>query len=328
MFDLSLLGDAIFPLPPLKIGPLELHAFGFLVGTGIILGTLLAQRRARTLGLSEAVIAEVALWAVIPGFIGAHLVHQLFYFPIELVGHLRVGDHAAIMGHSLPLMDYVPGEPIKILKFWEGISSFGGFIGGTIGVIYYFKRKRRELPFLPYADALIFGFCFAWIFGRMGCTTAFDHPGSASDFFLAMEYGGGQVNRDGVRIHGTIHNLGFYEMMWTTLMFTVFWFSRKRPHFKGWYLAMFIVMYMPVRFMWDFLREVDVNYAGLTPGQWIAIVLFTLGLVLIWKRSKTTDLLVPDGKPRYEYWPVTARANALEGGTVEAARPPKKKRKA
>ncbi len=270
----SFLG-AIFPLPPLRIFGLELHAFGFLVGTGIILGTIIAQKRAKALGLSEQVIAELALWAVIPGFIGAHLVHQLFYFPEELVD-----------------------DPWKLIKFWEGISSFGGFIGGTLGVIWYFKRRRKELPFLPYADALIFGFCFAWIFGRMGCTTAFDHPGLETEFFLGMEYVGSRHASAGIR-----HNLGMYEMFWTAFMFLVFWMSRKKTHFKGWYLAMFVVMYMPVRFVWDFLRAVDKTYAGLTPGQWIAIVLFSLGLALVVRGNKSKDVLIPDGKPKPEYWP-------------------------
>lgn len=308
MFD-SLLGG-LFPLPPLDLFGLKLHAFGFLVGTGIILGTILAQKRAKALGLSEAVVAEVALWAVIPGFIGAHLVHVFFYFPEEIAK-----------------------DPLVILKFWEGISSFGGFLGGTAGVVWYFKRRGKDLPFLPYADAIIFGFCFAWIFGRMGCTTAFDHPGLESDFFLAMEY----AVRDE---HGIIklpaadggysirHNLGFYEMVWTALMFLVFWLNRKRPHFKGWYLSMFVVMYMPVRFAYDFLRAVDERYAGLTPGQWIAIVLFGAGLFLIYKRSKTTDLLVPDGKPRYEYWPAAYRPRSEAAPAPSAENGKKKKSRA
>lgn len=300
----SLLG-ALFPLPGLKVFGLELHAFGFLVGTGIILGTILAQKRAKALGLSEAVVAEVALWAVIPGFIGAHLVHQLLYFPHELVMH--IADRAPSVDAPVILKFYLPGaeggwrwvvdgQPLLILTFWKGISSFGGFIGGTLGVVWYFKRRRKELPFLPYADAIIFGFCFAWIFGRMGCTTAFDHPGFESDFFMAMEH----RNEPGV----TRHNLGMYEMLWTALMFVVFWLNRQRTHFKGWYLAMFVVMYMPVRFFWDFLRQVDVRYGGLTPGQWIAIVLFALGLVLVVRGNKNKDdVLVPDGKPKPEYWP-------------------------
>lgn len=262
-------------LPNLQIEPihvfgLELHAFGFLVGLAIILGTVIAGRRARQLGLSERIVADVAIWAVVGGFIGAHLYSAIFYFP-----------------------EKVAADPLYLLKMWDGISSFGGFIGGTLALTIYFRRKH-ELPFLPYADAIIYGFAFAWIFGRLGCTTAFDHPGELTDFFLGMQYPGTKELSAGVR-----HNLGMYEFFWAILMSLVFFLNRKKTHFKGWYLAMFVVCYMPVRFAWDFLRRADIHHFGLTAGQWAAIVLFILGLYLMYRGIKKGDMLPPDGVPKY-----------------------------
>lgn len=271
-----------FPQPPWKpFGPdsLELHPFGFLVGLGIVLGTIIAGKRAKVLGLSERVVADVALWAVIPGFIGAHLIHQIFYEPHEILDN-----------------------PLILLEIWNGISSFGGFIGGTLGVLYYF-RKHKELPFLPYADAIIFGFAFAWIFGRLGCTTAFDHPGLETDFFMGMEYLGSSAP-GGVPLKGKIlHNLGWYEALWAMAMSLFFWTQRDKTRFKGWYLATFVVCYMPIRFAMDFLRVNDATYAGLTPAQWFAIVLMGLGIWLLKKGHDKKDLLVPNGPPVLEWWP-------------------------
>ena len=221
-------------------------------------------------GLDDAVISELALWAVIPGMIGAHLYSAIFYFP-----------------------EKIAADPLYLLKMWDGISSFGGFIGGTLAVTIYFRRKR-ELPFLPYADSIIYGFAFAWIFGRLGCTTAFDHPGELTDFFLGMQYPGSKELSAGVR-----HNLGMYEFFWAVLMSLVFFLNRKKTHFKGWYLAMFVVCYMPVRFFWDFLRRADIHHFGLTAGQWAAIVLFLLGLYLMYRGIKKGDMLPPDGVPKY-----------------------------
>jgi len=294
LFGLSL---PMKPWEPFGPGSLQLAPFGFLVGLGIVLGTIIAGKRAKQLGLSERVVADVALWAVIPGFIGAHLVHQLVYFPHELVDHYVT---QVVGGVSTQVL--VEGDPLRILMIWKGISSFGGFIGGTLGLLFYF-RKHKELPFLPYADAIIFGFAFAWIFGRLGCTTAFDHPGSPTDFFLGMTYLGESADRFGVPLHNkVIHNLGFYEALWAMALSAFFYSQRLTTHFKGWYLAAFVVAYMPFRFMLDFLREVDVRYL-LTPGQWFAIVLLSLGLGLIVKANKKADLLVPDGVPKFDWWP-------------------------
>lgn len=274
------IGAIGFPLPPFTPfgeGSLELHPFGFLVGLGIVLGTIIAGKRAKALGLSERVVSDVALWAVIPGFIGAHLIHQVFYEPHEILEN-----------------------PLILLQVWNGISSFGGFIGGTLGVIYYF-RKHKELPFLPYADAIIYGFAFAWIFGRLGCTTAFDHPGTATDFFMGMEYLGHAHN--GTLKGQILHNLGWYEAMWAMAMSLFFWTQRNKAHFKGWFLATFVVAYMPIRFALDFLRVNDATYGGLTPAQWFAIVLMGLGGWLLMKGSQKKDLLVPNGPPTLEWWP-------------------------
>lgn len=284
-------------VPPIHIFGLDLHLFGFLVGLAIILGTIIAGRRAKQLGLSERVVADVAIWAVVVGFIGAHLYSAIFYFP-----------------------EKVAADPLYLLKLWDGISSFGGFIGGTLGVLIYFKR-HKELPFLPYADTIIYGFAFAWIFGRMGCTTAFDHPGSLTDFALGMDYQGlwDKDLQEWAITPGIRHNLGMYEFFWAIAMSIFFFFNRQKTHFKGWYLGVFVVCYMPVRFAMDFLRKADIHHFGLTAGQWAAIVLFVIGIVLIVRGVKKGDLIVPDGEPKYR--PASEMKALSKAEAVKAAQP-------
>lgn len=252
-------------LPPIHLGPLTLYPFGILVAIGIMLGMWLATRRSEQLGLDPNITNDVGMWAVIPGFIGAHLVSVIFYTPEKL-----------------------QTDPLILLKVWEGISSFGGFFGGAAGVVYYLYRKR--VPFWHYADALAYGFAAAWIFGRLGCTVAFDHPGVLTDFVLGMHYPGGAAS-PGVR-----HNLGFYEALWAVGMFGFFYWQRNTPRVPGWYLVVFMIAYAPVRFAMDTLRVVDVRYLGLTPGQYAALLLFVWGLYLAWRRSQVDERVVPDGK--------------------------------
>lgn len=253
-------------IPPLQLGPLTLYPFGFLVGLAIILGTVVADRRARTLGLNRKVIADVSLWAVVGGFIGAHLYSAIFYFPERILE-----------------------DPLYLLMFWDGISSFGGFLGGAGAVVYYFHRKK--LPFFPYADCIVYGFAFAWVFGRLGCTVAYDHPGLVTDFAMGMMYPEGRELESAVR-----HNLGFYEAIWAVVMSVVFFATRKRTMFSGWYLAVFVIAYMPIRFGFDFLRVVDKTYLGMTAGQYAAIVLMGVGIWLYTKRKAVGEQMIPDGE--------------------------------
>jgi phosphatidylglycerol:prolipoprotein diacylglycerol transferase len=226
-------------VPPLKIyGPLELHLFGLLVAAAIFLGYTLGGRRATRMGLDRRTCEGGMLWAVVVGFAMAHWVSAVLYFP-----------------------EKIAADPLYLVRFWDGISSFGGFLGGLLGSWWYFRKKG--VPFMPYAEAIFFGLVPAWVVGRLACTFAFDHPGLPTDFFLGM------ADKQGV----VRHNLGLYEML-ATLVFTgVLYALRDRRPFPGFHLALIMALYAPVRFMWDSLRVADKTYLGLTPGQYLAIAM-------------------------------------------------------
>ncbi len=254
-------------IPPLALGPVKIHPFGVLVASAVLTGSWLANKRSRELRLDDNITEQAAGWAVIPGFIVAHLYSAIGYFP-----------------------ERIAENPLYLLKLWDGISSFGGFLGGTLGVVYFLTR-RVKVNAWAYADSIIFGFAAAWILGRLGCTVAFDHPGSVTDFALAMPYPGDSELEAGVR-----HNLGFYEALWAMAMTLFFFSQRKRPHFAGWYVVMFALLYTPFRFSLDFLRAVDKRYMDFTPGQFGAVVLFLAALWALNKRRQT-EAIVPVDDP-------------------------------
>lgn len=258
-----------YEIPPLKLGPLTAHPFGILVATGVFLGTTLTEKRAARLQLDLRVLNEVIGYLLLFGFAGAHLYSAIFYFPERIVEN-----------------------PLYLLKFWDGISSFGGFLGGTFGTV--FAIKKNKVSFWPYGDVIIVAFVLAWIFGRLGCTVAFDHPGDVTDFALAMPYPGSDKVSPGVR-----HNLGMYEAIWAMVVSGFFYLQRKRAHFSGWYLSMTLLMYMPFRFALDFMRAEDKRYFGFTAGQFAAVVLMAAGVALFYQRKKVNDIQqpIPDELP-------------------------------
>lgn len=48
------------------------------------------------------------------------------------------------------------------------------------------------------------------------------------------------------------------------------WLNRRR-RVPGTFLLAFLLAYLPIRFVLDFLRVADARYAGLTPAQWVAL---------------------------------------------------------
>ena len=237
-----------FEQPSLKLGPLTFHAFGALVAMAVLFGTWILRKRSIEEKLSPDVAAQMVFWVLVAGFLGAHLVDRFVYFPADTFA-----------------------RPITILKVWEGISSFGGLLGGAVGAALFIRHtKMGQVARWRYLDAIAYAFVFGWIFGRLGCFVAFDHPGVPTDFFLGM------YNSQGVKIH----NLGLYEALYFVPLAGLYWALGRKRRPPGFYVALLCVLYPPVRFAFDFLRTIDVRYLGMTPAQWGSIAFMGVGFAL------------------------------------------------
>jgi phosphatidylglycerol:prolipoprotein diacylglycerol transferase len=242
-----------FDQPSLPLGIITIHAFGVLVAAAMLVGMRMVRRRAQGDGLDPLLADRLVTWILLGGFIGAHLVDRLIYFPAETLA-----------------------RPVSLLRFWEGLSSFGGFLGAIVGAALFFRRTASEQRW-RYLDAVAYGFPFGWIFGRLGCFVAFDHPGAPTKFFL------GEMYRD----HVVRHNLGLEEALYTVLIALLFHLlGRRGRRPPGFYVGLLAIVYAPVRFLFDFLRIVDVRYGGLTPGQWGALAVMGLGVFILVRAYK------------------------------------------
>ena len=75
--------------------------------------------------------------------------------------------------------------------------------------------------------------------------------------------------------------------MWACSMIGVVALLDKKTRFPGFYLAMIPIVYAPYRVFFDSLRTADTRYAGLTPAQYGAMILFGVGFsVLLFQRKK------------------------------------------
>jgi len=249
-----------FEIPSIPLfGPFQIHPFGVLVATSVLVAGSLIVRFGLEQGQDEEELRGAITWGIVWGFIGAHLMAVLIYFPE------RIGEEGIIV----------------LFKIWDGISSFGGFFGAFFGLWVYYKRLGK--PWLHHADIIIQAFAIAWVFGRAACFVAFDHPGNETDFFL------GQMYRDGV----VRHNLGFYEMLWVMVAVwpCVFITRRLKPRPGVMCLAV-CASYAPGRFFFDSLRGIDkatenstTRLMGLTPGQLSAVAILILG-IMAFKRGR------------------------------------------
>lgn len=236
------------------IGPLTIQVWGLFVSLGIIFGAYVAMRFAERQKLSSQPLADAILWAVILGVIGARLFFVLFYDASEIFSN-----------------------PSQVFAIWDGgMSIFGGLFGGLAGALLSLRRSHVDV--WQYTDAMVFGLPFGLWIGRIGCFLIHDHPGTATDFILGVEYPDGTVR----------HDHGLYLSVNGFLMALVFLFLARKERPLGFYLSFFGAWYGTVRFILDFYRIADVRLFGLTPGQYFAVILVTISLFVLRRLWKST----------------------------------------
>lgn len=241
-----------FQIPPLRLGPLELHAFGALSALGIYVGALLAARAARKFAPgNDRMVVEAAPWLVVGGVVGGHLLHVLGYHP-EI---LREEGWTSL------------------LRLWEGQSSMGGLMGALITLLVFFRVRGARIR--PQLNAFALGLAPGWAIARLGCFAAHDHPGVLTDFPLAVAFPG-----------GARHDLGLYDAMVLGVLSLILYLLARKPRPEGLLMGVLAIGYAVPRFFLDFLRAQDLAFVdgrilGLTPAQYVCFVLVGIGSALV-----------------------------------------------
>ena len=271
-----------FPQPGYHlIGPVTVHAFGAIVALSLVVGWRMAVARSRTKDLDPGLLEDLLFYVVLSGFVVAHLYSVLAYFPRQAMEN-----------------------PFLLLKFWEDISSFGGFAGGLLGLWLFFRFKARDADAatrLRYLDVIAYIFPFAWAIGRIACTVAHDHPGTITTFPLGISLSSPEAQayiasfyREAGRLAElpppaelskmAFHDLGWYEFLYTLcLIVPAFLVLDRKPRPPAFFLIAFPLLYVPARFFLDFLRIGDPTYFGLTPGQYAGIAVFLAAVFLMFR---------------------------------------------
>lgn len=250
---------------------IPIQPFGVLVATGVLSGYRLAEWRAKKLGISQAVLSDLVAHVLFSGFICAHVLDAIFYHP-----------------------QAIAENPLYIIQLWKGISSYGGFFGAMGGALLW--RYRRKMSLLAIGDVIVWAFPLGWLFGRIGCFSVHDHPGIVTQFPLAV-----YPYEVGTQPFQARHDLGFYEVLFSLAVIPLFlWLGRKHTR-PGLYMGLLPTLYGPVRFALDFLRikpeefgeEADPRTFGLTPGHYGSVLLFLVGVAVLYFVYSRPEIKLP-----------------------------------
>jgi phosphatidylglycerol:prolipoprotein diacylglycerol transferase len=128
-----------------SIGKLNIPGYGFMIGIGFIVALIIGELRAKKKGLDKECVLDMAIIAIVTGFLGAKILFVIVNFKDFLEAPL------SFLGSS-------------------GFVVYGGIIAGVACCILYCHFKK--IKFLQYFDIIMPEVAIAQGFGRIGCFLA------------------------------------------------------------------------------------------------------------------------------------------------------------
>ena len=234
------------------------------------------DRWGQQVGFRKGIVADVALWAVISGLIGARIV--------------AVADDWTFYSQN----------PLDILKVWQGgIAIYGAFAGGVIGGSVYAFLKRYPVRYL--LDLAAPSLVLAQAIGRIGDIINGDHYSTPSHLPWAVVYTNpASPGRFGP--YGPLtptHPAVAYELLAGVAAFGLLLFLRGRLKPAGALFAVTAALYAGIRLAFSFIRlDSHSHILGLNQQGFISVVVLAgafLTLVLLRPRFGPRDCHPPAG---------------------------------
>jgi len=174
---------------------------------------------------------------------------------------------------------YFLANPIKIFAVWQGGLSFhGGLIGMMIAA--YIFAKRNRVDFLDLADTAVIPAALCLALGRIGNFINGELYGRITDVPWAVKFPGAEGFRHPSQLYESFKNIVIFSIL------SYFYFCKKKFP-KGFFLWLFVTLYPLFRFFVEFYREPDQQLGflifNLTMGQLLSIIMFGIGIVMLFK---------------------------------------------
>lgn len=260
-----------------SIGKLNVPGYGFMIGIGFIVALLVGEYRAKKKGLNQESVIDMAIIAILCGFLGA----KLLYVIVNLQEFIEAPG--SVLGRA-------------------GFVVYGGIIAGVLCCLLYCHIKK--LSFLQYFDLIIPEVAIAQGFGRIGCFLAGCCYGRHTDSAFGVIFPEGSLAPAGVKLIPTQLISAAGDILFAVILIVISDVvfksvvygksrndaessektasrSKKFGHVAGDIGCLYLWMYGVGRFLIEFLRD---DYRGavgaLSTSQFISLFIVLGGIVL------------------------------------------------
>ncbi len=247
----------------IRLGPLTIHTYGFLIATAFLVALWLAAAQARQRGLSYEKVADQAFYTLIAGLAGSRLLYV-----------------ATDWSHYAANM-------LDIVKIWEGGLVFYGGVLSALPVAVY-MAKKEDLPLWDAADIWAPSIALGHAIGRLGCFCAGCCYGKPAD---GLPWAVVFSNPDSLAVKGVaLHPVQLYESAAEVLNFLILMALRRRQSFKGQLFWVYILNYSIIRAVAEVFRGDEIRgfiAGGVSISQGISVAMFLLSLVMLKQLGRT-----------------------------------------
>ncbi|NOX26166.1 MAG: prolipoprotein diacylglyceryl transferase [Deltaproteobacteria bacterium] len=243
------------------IGPLKIRWYGLMYVLGFMASYFLVLRQIKQFNFKK---------------LASHFEDLNFILLLSLILGGRLGY---VLFYNLP---YYLQHPAEILATWRGGMSFHGALLAVIigGVLFC---KKNKLPFWRTADIYVVTVPIGLGLGRLGNFINGELFGRVTTVPWGMIFpAGGPLPR---------HPSQLYEFFLEGfILFIVLWKLKDRPHWDGFILACFLILYGIFRSFIEVFRQPDPQigflFGYLTMGQILSFLMILAGgLIILWRRN-------------------------------------------
>jgi phosphatidylglycerol:prolipoprotein diacylglycerol transferase len=238
----------------LQLGPLAVRWYGLMYVIGILGGWWLGRVQARRAWskITELQVDDMVTWIALGVILGGRVGSVLFY---------NFGDFI--------------GDPLMLLRIWEGGMSFhGGFLGVVLAIWLY--GRRIGVSFWYMGDFIAPLVTVGLGAGRIGNFINGELWGKVTDVPWAVVVNG--TPRHASQLYeALLEGLVLFLILWTFA-------AKERPRMAV--SGLFLICYGVFRFSVEFVRLPDAHigymaWGWLTRGQVLTFPMIIVGVVLI-----------------------------------------------
>ncbi len=245
----------------IRIGPLTIHTYGFLIALAFVVALWLALRQGAREGLPKEKLSDVGFYALFAGIIGSRLV----FIATE--------------------WQHFAAHPLDMVKIWEGgLVFYGGVIAALPVAVWY--AKRSGLPLWQTADIWAPSIAVGHAIGRLGCFCAGCCYGLPTDLPWGVTF----TNPETLAVRGVpLHPTQLYESAAELVNFGILLVIRRHKAFHGQLFWIYVLNYAVIRAVIEVFRG-DLERGFILPGvslsQGISIAMFAAALAFLYRLRK------------------------------------------